>query len=102
MIKLMSDKDKNYLEDKRDERDFFIMTRDDIRRKIMKHETCSFKVDTGMKLLGEPVLEFYYIRRYEAHDDMHEVDMTCLITNKIREIRIREDDLLELTNNMVL
>lgn len=102
MIKLMSDKAKNHLEDKRDETDLFIMMRDGIRWKIIKHETCSFKVDTGIKLLGEPVQEFYYIRRYDAHDDMYEVDMTCLITNKIRETRMREDDVLELTNNMVL
>ena len=102
MVKLMNDKDKNHLEDLMDERDLFASLRDDIRWKIMRKETCSFKVDTGIKLLGEPVQEFYDIRSYNAHDDMYEVDMTCSITHKIRERRMREDKLIELTKKMVL
>ena len=102
MIKIMSDKVKNHLENLSDERDLFMMLRDDIRCKIMRRETCSFKVDTGMKLLGAPVQEIYYIRGYNDHDDIYEVDMACSITHKIRERRMREDKLIELTNKMVL
>ena len=103
MVKTGSIEDKEKFEDMVDSLELLHLLKLDIQHKIICNKNSfSFKVDTGLKMFGVPVLELYHVKRYDAFDMTFNVGCTCSVTNKITELKLSEDNLLELTKNMVI
>jgi hypothetical protein len=103
MIKTTTKQTKQILEDQRDEQELLYLLKRDLRFKIQRHcDSFSFKAYSDFKMFGTPLIELYYIKRYDAHDDIFLVNKTLSLTNRVTELRMTENELIEITNKMVL
>ncbi len=96
-------KHKEELEDLRDERDFLNELKKINKWDVMsKKLPVSFKATTGLKILGQEVFEYYYIKHYDAFTDEYILDIRCDITNKIRETKYTESRIIDLIDSMMV